>query len=266
MARTTTMRALAQEAQTRVRTDLLGVHAGSLTYGAFLAIPPLLILGFTVLSLVLANDVAAQQRVIDSVTTLVPGLDEVIGSQFNQATAQQLGIGLVGIVVLLWAVSSFAVRVRTALGVVFRTGVPTLLAGRVSGTGIGLLVVAGFAVYATVAAQVLAWSLPGWIKLVLVLVVAFIGVGLFLLVYWALTPPGDDRPTLGAHVPGAVVFVVIGLLLERLGAFYVAHVVTRATALYGAIGTIFGLFAFLYVAMWAFLVGAEVSQITRERR
>lgn len=265
MAGTAGMRALAREAQIRVRTDQLGVHAGSLTYGAFLAIPPLLILGLSVVSLVLANDAAAQQRVIDSVTTLIPGLDEVLGSQFNQTTAQQLGIGLVGVVVLLWAVSSFAVRVRTALGVVFRTGVPTLLAGRVSGTGIGLLVVAAFAAYATVVTQVLAWSLPEWIKLVLVLVVALIGVGLFLLVYWALTPPGDDRPTLRSHLPGAVAFVVIGLLLERLGEFYVAHVIARATALYGAIGAIFGLFAFLYVAMWAFLVGAEVSQIARER-
>jgi uncharacterized BrkB/YihY/UPF0761 family membrane protein len=260
------VRGIAGEARARVRTDQLGVHAGSLTYGVFLAIPPMLILGLTVLSLVLRNDVAAQQRVVDSVTAMVPGLDQVVHSQFDQATARQLGTGLAGIVALLWAVSSVAVRVRTALGVVFRTGVPTLLTGRVSGTGIGLLTVAGFAAFATSIGWVLALPLPGWAQALLLLAIGVAGVALVLFVYWALTPPGTDRPTVRDHLPGALAFLVMGLLLERVGAFYVANVVARATALYGAIGAIFGLLAFLYVAMWTFLVGAEASQITRERR
>ena len=260
------VREIAVEARARVRTDQLGVHAGSLTYGMFLAIPPMLILGLTALSLVLRNDIAAQQRVIDSVTASVPGLDQVVRTQFDQASARQLGTGLAGIVALLWAVSSVAVRVRTALGVVFRTGVPTLLTGRVSGTGLGLLAVAGFAGFATSIGWVLALPLPGWVQAMLLLAIGVAGVALFLFVYWALTPPGTDRPTIRDHLPGALAFLVMGLLLERVGAFYVANVVARATALYGAIGAVFGLLAFLYVAMWTFLVGAEASQITRERR
>jgi membrane protein len=225
-----------------------------------------LIIGLTVLSLVLRNDAAAQQRVIDSVTSLVPGLDQVLNSQFDQVTAQQLGVGLVGILALLWAVSSFAVRVRTAMGVVFRTGVPTLLTGRVSGTGIGLLTVAGFAAYATGIAWASSLDLPGWSQVVRLLVVGVVGVALFLVVYWALTPPGDGRPAVRQHLPGAITLLIMAVALEQLGALYVANVVARATALYGAIGAIFGLISFLYIAMWAFLAGAEVSQIARERR
>jgi len=254
-----------REAQERVRSDQLGVHAGSLTYGIFLAIPPLLIIGLTVLSLVLRNDAAAQQRVIDNVTSMVPGLDQVMNSQFEQASAQQVGTGLIGLVTLLWAVSSFAVRVRTALGVVFRTGIPTLLTGRVSGTGIGLLTVAGFAVYASLIAWVSSLAIPGWARILLVIAVCGMGVALFTSVYWALTPPGESRPNLRVHVPGAVAFLIMGAMLEWLGVLYVDRVVASATVLYGAIGAIFGLFAFLYAAMWAFLVGAEVSQIARER-
>lgn len=260
------VRSLVREARERVRTDQLGVHAGSLTYGAFLAIPPLLILLLSVLSLMLRNDLAARQHIIDSVTEMVPGLDQVISSQFEQAATRQLGTGLAGVLILLWAVSSFAVRVRTALGVVFGTGAPTLLAGRVSGTGIGLVTVAGFAAFATAIGWSASSSLPAWASVPLLLAIGVAGIALFLFVYWALTPPGTDRPTVRDHLPGALAFLVMGVLLERVGAFYVDNVVARATALYGAIGAIFGLLAFLYMAMWAFLVGAEVSQITRERR
>jgi uncharacterized BrkB/YihY/UPF0761 family membrane protein len=258
------VRSLAREAQARVRSDQLGVHAGSLTYGAFLAIPPMLVLGLSVLSIVLANDESAQQSIINNVTTLVPGLEQVLGTQFNLATAQQLSIGILGVLALLWAVSSFAVRLRTALGVIFRTGSPTLMSGRVSGTGIGLLAVAGFALYAS------AWpvigSVPLWIKPVVTLVMAAAGVGLFLLIYWALTPPGDDRPSVLQHLPGACAFLVMGIVVELAGKIYVTNVVARSTALYGAIGAIFGLLSFLYIAMWALLLGAEISQIVREGR
>ena len=79
-------------------------------------------LGLAALSLVLSNDPPAQQRAVESVTSLVPGLDEVVHTQFTQTSAQQVGVGILGGLALLWAVSSFAVRVRTALGVIFRTG------------------------------------------------------------------------------------------------------------------------------------------------
>jgi len=260
------VRSLAREARERVRTDQLGVHAGSLTYGAFLAIPPLLVLGLSVLSIVLATDPAAQQRVIDNVTSLVPGLDQVMGSQFDLATAQQLGIGVLGVLALLWAVSSFAVRLRTALGVIFRTGLPTLTSGRVSGTAIGLAAIAGLTVYASAVAWALSASVPLWTRPLSLLAVAAAGVGLFLVVYWALTPPGDDRPTIRQHLPGACAFLVMGFVVEQTGTLYVTTVVARSTALYGAIGAIFGLFSFLYIAMWALLLGAEISQIARERR
>jgi uncharacterized BrkB/YihY/UPF0761 family membrane protein len=61
------------------------------------------------------------------------------------------------------------------------------------------------------------------------------------------------------------VFTVGFLALERFGAVYVAGVVTRSTTLYGAIGAIFGLLAFIYAAMWLFLLAAEVSDLLRHR-
>lgn len=257
------LRALVRLARERVRDDQLGVHAGSLTYGAFLAIPPLLVLGLSVLSLVLASDLEAQQRLIEDVASLVPGLEEVIGSQFELASAQQLGIGIAGVLALLWAVSSFAARTRTALATIFRTGPPTLLTARLSGTALGLVSLVGLAFIAVAAGW--ADGAPGLLRPLAIAAVMATGLGVFLFVYWALTPPGPGRPSVREHLPGAIAFLVAGLTLERVGAAYVSAVIAKATALYGTIGAIFGLLAFLYMAMWAFLLGAALSQIVRER-
>jgi uncharacterized BrkB/YihY/UPF0761 family membrane protein len=40
-------------------------------------------------------------------------------------------------------------------------------------------------------------------------------------------------------------------------------VIAKTTALYGAVGTIFGVLAFLYLTMWLLLLGAEVSEAFR---
>jgi uncharacterized BrkB/YihY/UPF0761 family membrane protein len=89
------------------------------------------------------------------------------------------------------------------------------------------------------------------------------GAGTWALVYRLLTPsPG---PTIREHLTGAAVFTVGFLVLERFGAVYVAGVVTRSTALYGTIGAIFGLLAFIYIAMWLFLLAAEITDLLRRR-
>lgn len=247
----------------QVRQDQLGIHAGSLTYAAFLAIPPLLILGLTAVSLVLADDAAAQRRFLEAATSFIPGLDQVISSQFTLATATQLGLGIVGVLALLWAISSFAARARTALGVIFRTGLPTLLSGRLSGTLIGIPALIAVGLFGALARWATALDTPTGV--VVAACVYAVGVGLFTVIYWALTPPGPDRPTIRAHLPGALLFVAAAVGLERLGAAYVQALVARATALYGAIGAIFGVLAFLYISMWAFLLGAELSELVRQR-
>jgi membrane protein len=249
----------------RVRADQLGVQAGSMTYGAFLAIPPVLILAVSAVSVVLANDPSAQQRLIDRVSSMIPGLEEAVLSQFSVATTAKLGIGIAGILGLLWAGSGFAARTRTALGMVFRTGPPGLLSGRLSGALIGIPSFVGFVMLAAVAGFALGIAAPWWVRLPVCLALFVLGAAMFLLLYWALTPPGPGRPTLREHVPGAVAFTICGVVVERAGGAYVAYVIDHTTALYGTIGAIFGLLAFLYMTMWVFLLGAEISQVRRER-
>ena len=81
-------------------------------------------------------------------------------------------------------------------------------------------------------------------------------------------PTGCSRPGAvprsASTLPGSILFTLGWLVLHVIGAEYVARVVTRSTALYGAIGAIFGVLAFLYATMWWLLFCAEVTQALRE--
>jgi membrane protein len=90
------------------------------------------------------------------------------------------------------------------------------------------------------------------------------GVAFFITVFRFITPrcPLSWRD----HLPGAVMATVGWLLLQRVGALYVDRVVTRGSALYGTLGAIFGLLAFLYAAAYLLLLSAELSAVLWGRR
>jgi membrane protein len=90
------------------------------------------------------------------------------------------------------------------------------------------------------------------------------GVAFFVVVFRFLTPPCPL--SWRDHLPGAVMATVGWLLLEWVGALYVDRVVARGSALYGALGAIFGLLAFLYAAAYVLLLSAELSEVLWERR
>lgn len=251
----------------RVEEDQLGVEAGSLTYGAFLSLPPLLLLLLSMVGIVFEQQAeTAKQDLIEAVGNLLPGFDDVVSTHLELAASSQIGTGLVGLAGIVYAASGFVARLRHALGVVFRTRRTGLVVGRVSGGLIGVPVVFLLVGFTAAAAWVSGLRFAGAIGVV-VEVVAFVGLSVLGTVIWAavyrLLTPGRG-PSLREHLRGAVVFTVGFLVLERFGAAYVAGVVSRSTALYGTIGAIFGLLAFLYVAMWVFLLAAEVTQLLRE--
>ena len=100
--------ALALEEQTVA--DALGIQAGSLTYGAFLSIPPALLIAGSVLGFVLAGDAEAQARVVDQIATAIPGLEPFVRDFLQSAIDGRASVGLLGLVVLTWAASGFAAR------------------------------------------------------------------------------------------------------------------------------------------------------------
>lgn len=63
----------------RYEDDELPTHAGALTYGAFLSLPPLLLLAASAIGFAI-REPAKQERVIDSLLRLIQGLDAVAAS------------------------------------------------------------------------------------------------------------------------------------------------------------------------------------------
>jgi YihY family inner membrane protein len=255
------------EVAARPRIDDLGTHAGALTYGSFLAIPPLLLFASSVLGFVLAGHPQAAQDAVNELVSVVPGLSSVVTAQVRAAVGGRVTLGVIGLVGVLWTASGFASRLRHALGVIFRTQWTGLLTGRIRGAVIGLLMVAAFvALAAFTAIQAKLQADHGATLAALFQSGAFAvgGFALFLITYRLLTP--GKGITLRDHVPGAAAFTVAWLALTALGGLVFAQLIHKSTVLYGTIGGIFGFLAFLYATMWSLLIGAELSAVMMSRR
>ena len=239
-----------------------------MTYGAFLAIPPMLLLLVVGASLFFsAPDL--QTKVVEVVNGFIPGLAEALPSRLKLDPAGQLWVGLIGVAGLMWTASGFAARVKIALALIFGARPTGLIVGRFSAGLVGVPVFVAICALAALSGVVAnGLGLTGIIGTVVRVLIdvgmAAASVLFFLLVYWVLTPDRALRPR--EHLPGAIAFAIGWAILGRFGSVYVVAVITRTTALYGAIGAIFGLLAFLYVSMWLFLLGAELSQTLRELR
>jgi uncharacterized BrkB/YihY/UPF0761 family membrane protein len=51
-----------------------------------------------------------------------------------------------------------------------------------------------------------------------------------------------------------------------VGVYLVDRSISHASALYGTLGTVFGLLLFIRLAMWLFLYGAEVTSLVHRIR
>jgi membrane protein len=257
----------------RYSVDDVGTHSGALTYAALLSIPPLLVFSMSILGFVLKGSPSAQKAVINGLTSLVPSqletaATQVLQDQLSAAISGKLSFGVIGLLGLLWSASGFAARIRHALGQIFGTARTGLLTGRVVGSIIGLLVVVSLFGFALLSG-IQAWASsarPAGIATQIGLQVAVIaGTFAFFLAFYRLLTPGHG-PGLRDHLVGALVFVVGWEVLVAVGGFFFARVVAKSSVLYGTLGTLFGVFAFLYATAWLFLVGAECSALRWDAR
>jgi len=257
----------------RYSLDDVGTHAGSLTYATLLSIPPLLVFSTAILGFFLEGSPSAQKAVIDGLASLVPhplqnAATTVLEQQLSAAISGKVSFGIVGLLGLLWSASGFAARIRHALGQIFGTARTGLLTGRLAGSIVGLLVVVsllGLAVLSGVETW-LAGARPEGIATRTGLEVAVIvGSFAFFLVFYRVLTPGRGPGLLG-HIPGAVVFIAGWQILILVGGYYFSRVIVKSSALYGTLGVLFGVFAFLYATAWLFLLGAECSALLWEAR
>jgi membrane protein len=235
--------------------------AAVLTYYGIVAIFPLLLLGSTVLSFVLAGDLPLQHEVLSSALRQFP----VIGVDLSRP--HRIGGGPIGLAVGLAGGlygglgigQAFQYANNTAWGVP-RNSRPNPLRSR--GRGFLLLGTAGLAILASTVLSILggtgAGSLGIALKVSVLAASAVINIAAFVFAFRiAAARPLSVRDV----APGAIAAALIWQLLESFGIVYVAHVVRNATATNGVFAIVLGLVAFLYLTSTVVVFCVEVNVV-----
>ena len=129
---------------------------------------------------------------------------------------------------------------------------------------LGVLLLLTLAANGLVASVRIGGSLSGLTWVVTFALSTLVSFVFFLAGYQVLTPGGPMG--LRDHVPGAVLMAVGWQLLVTVGSVFFSRSIARSVAVYGAVASLFGMLAFLRVAMSVWLYGAELSAVRfRER-
>lgn len=215
-----------------------GPLSSSITLAGFLSLFPLILVGIAALGFVSAGNTDFPEKVIDQLGLTGEAAHQVLDA-IHTAEQSRRAASIIGFVGLLWA----------GLGVVGTLGQAFNATWQVRGRGwtgklidLAWLVVAGLLLVVSLGmGGVSAW-LPGPGIVAAVVLALGLDVVIFLWMFRTLTNvavPWTD------HLPGAIAGAVGLEILKAIGAYYVPRAVASASALYGSIGTVFAILAWL---------------------
>jgi membrane protein len=215
-------------------------EAAAITLYGFLALFALAVLAIALVGFLSANDHDVAERIVSYLglhgSAAKTVTDAVAKAQQSRTTAT-----VVGLLGLVWVGSSFAVAMETAYdnawGVEQR-----VVRARLVGLGwlLGAFVLLAAGGFVTSALG----TMPTWLAPLVVIVSLTVNTMLWMWTSWVLpTRRVPMKPLIPAAVVGA-----IGLeILKVLGGFVVPRLVEKSSALYGTIGTVFALIAWLWL-------------------
>jgi membrane protein len=227
----------------RVGETNSGAAASAATLMFFVALFPLLVASIAVLGFVAAGNDDLAADIIDKL-----GLEgqaaETMTTAVQNAEDSRGAATVIGVVGLLWS----GLGVTTAVSLAIRTpwqqkikGLKTKAVGAV--WVLGSAVTLGGALAAGALLNRAPESVPRPVTSVLLLALSVaLTVGFFLWTFWAL---GERRPGWRGLMPGAVGGAVGFMVLNLVGTVVVPRMVASASALYGSLGIVFAILAWL---------------------
>ena len=246
-----------------------GLIAGGLAYAALVALLPGLLLVLSVFGL-FVKDPAVQDQLVTAIGTAVPPLEPFARTALQQVSAGAIPGGLLALVGLLWASSRFYSALDYAMSRIFiqaksRDEIRRTLRGLLLAT---LLVAFPIAiVFTSAAAQWLLDRLPdaGLSGSIVALVVQLATpIGSFLLFVVATVMvyryvPARRVPAQAWRTPA----IVVGLLLAAFTQVFafLAPLLFRTAALYGAIVAVFALLFWLSIGFNMLLLGGAWTHV-----
>jgi YihY family inner membrane protein len=239
-----------------------------LTYYAFVAIFPLLLIASSVLGFVLEGNEQLQEEVLNSALSQFP----IVGTQIGkpEGLTGSTSAVVIGSLAALYGVLGLGQAAQNAVNVVWAVPRNSRLNPVVSRLhSVVMLVLAGSAVLAiTVASSVLTNleafgpDLDTWVKwLTIAASVAINAITMAVLIRLATS----RRPSLRSTLPGAVAIALMWQALQTLGSAYVTRVIARASDMNGVFAVVLGLIALLYLACVMGVVGLEINVVLAQR-
>jgi membrane protein len=232
-----------------------GYLASAVTLTAFLSLFPLLLVAVALLGFVSANntDVAAS---IISHLGLTGDAARMVNDAVSHAEdtrAAALGLGTLG---LLWSGLGLVATLQHAFNAVWQVPARGM---KDKVVGLGWLTGAGLIMLLSIGITSLTNVLPGALASLALLVGFVVNLGLWL---WSMRVLQNHAVDIKSLLPGAVTGAVGFEILKVLGAIWLPRAVARSSALYGSIGTVFAILAWL-LFFGRIVVYASVVNVVR---
>ena len=241
-----------------------GFAASAITVTVFIAIFPLLLVVIAVVGFIAAGNDHLAADVIEKLGLTGPAADTFTTALTKAADSRQAAT-VVGLIGLTWAGSAVAVALQQGVRLPWQersNGIKDRL------LGMAWLAAAfvGFAVLMALSG-VLSF-LPDWAPapvatLLSVAASTTIAAVLFTWIFWGL---GTRRVGWRDLVPGALLAAVGFQVLALVGTVYVPQLVSRSSALYGSIGSVFAILAWLALFARLLVYASTVNAVRHEAR
>ena len=243
--------------------------AAVLTYYAFIAIFPLLLLASSILGFILQGRPDLQDEVLNSALSNFPiigdqlaapeGLEGSTGAVIVGSLAAfygciGLGVAIQNVINTAWAVprnsrpNPFLIRVNS-LGLLFTAGVAVLL------VTLFTAVVGNTEVFGAE----LNWTIRWLIRIGNILIVGLVITALFRMA------AASRHITLVRAAPGAFSLAVMWQFLQYLGTVYVSSVLTNASSVNATFALVLGLIGIIYIAAVMGVLSIEINVVLARR-
>jgi len=242
--------------------------AAIITFYAFLAIFPLLLLASSILGYVLQGNPDLQAAILDSALSNFP----IVGEQLGRPEGLQgsLTAIAVGVLTALYGASGLGQAIQNAMNVAWsvpRNSRPNPFLLRLR--SLVLLLTAGLAVLALTvvsaigsSTEVFGGAVDGTLRVVIrIATVVVIGLGLTLLFRLAAA----RQHTLLSAAPGAFLVAVLWQGLQYVGTLYATRVLGETTSMNQTFGLVLGLLGIIYIAAIIAILGMEVNVVLARR-
>lgn len=233
----------ALDVQQRVGETNGGATASAATVMFFIALFPLILVVIAVIGFVAAGDATVADDIVEGLGLTGDAADQVQDAIRHAQDSKNVA-SVVGVAGLLWS----GLGVTSALELAIRTPwqrKPEGIRGKLTGLVwlVGGAVTFGGAIGAGALLNRVPESIPRPVMSVLLVVVGLaFELGFFLWTFWAL---GDRRAGWRAFLPGAVAGALGFEVLKLVGTVYVPRLVASSSALYGPLGVVFAILAWL---------------------